>query len=123
MEAFIPVVIMFVLALLLSGAIYFITSVLGPRVRGRIKLSPYECGVYEPAAQTSTKLPFQFRFYLIAVIFLLFDVEGAFFLPWALIYRESLAVDGTLLVGMLVFSFFVVLGLVYVFRNKYLNVD
>lgn len=121
LNAFIPVGVLLVFALCVCAAIYILTNLLGPKVRGsRIKLAPYESGV---STSDLARLPFRFKFYIVAVLFLLIDVEGAFFLPWALVYRESLQSDATLLVAMLVFTFFVVLGLVYIFRKDYLNMD
>ena len=116
MEAFVPVGILIILGIIVCGAIYGITSLLGPRIFQKNKLSPYECGV-QGSVQASARLPFQIKFYLIAVIFLLFDVEAAFFLPWALVYRESLATGPTLLVAMGLYLFFMVLALWYILRK------
>jgi len=121
MEAFIPVGILLIFALFVCAAIYVLTRLLGPEVGGKVKLSPYECGV-QASETKDARIPFHFRFYLLAVLFLLFDVEGAFFLPWALVYRDSLQIDASLLIAMLVFVFFVVLGLIYVYRKGYLEV-
>ncbi|MCB0403596.1 MAG: NADH-quinone oxidoreductase subunit A [Bdellovibrionales bacterium] len=123
MEAFLPIGILFLFAVMLCAGIYVLTNLLGPRIFQKNKLSTYECGVQNPLFETNARLPFKFRFYLVAVIFLLFDVEGAFFLPWALVYRESLQLGANLLIAMLVFSVFIILGLIYVFQNNYLNVD
>lgn len=123
MEAFLPIGILFLFAVAVCVGIYVLTNVLGPRIFQKNKLSTYECGVQNTLHETNARLPFKFRFYLIAVIFLLFDVEGVFFLPWALVYRESLQAGPQLLIAMLVFSVFIVLGLLYIFQNNYLNVD
>lgn len=114
MTAFLPVGILLIVALCFCGLVYFATTHLGPDNPLPKKLSPYECGV---TAEQNVRTPFEFRYYVIAVLFLLFDVEAAFFLPWALVYRESLGVDATLLVAFLVYSFFVVIGLVYIVRK------
>jgi len=118
MEAFIPVGILIVLTLILCGGIYTLTTLAGPKVPTPAKTSTYECGVIPDGAARS---PFTMKYYLIAVLFLLFDIEAAFFFPWALIYRESLQVDGTLLIAMLIFIFFLVLALLYVFKKDHLE--
>ena len=120
MEAFIPVGILIVLTLILCGSIYTLTTLAGPKVPTPAKTSTYECGV---TPESAARAPFTMKYYLIAVLFLLFDIEVAFFLPWALIYRESLRVDGTLLIAMLVFMFFLVLALLYVFKKDYLGLN
>ena len=63
------------------------------------KLEIYECG--EPTIGSSF-VQFDLRFYVVALLFIIFDVEVAFFFPWALVYRESLQTDGTLLMALLV---------------------
>lgn len=120
MESFLPVGILLILALAVCGGIYGLTTLLGPKVPGQVKLSPYECGV---APEGDARRPFQFKYYLVAVLFLLFDVEAAFFLPWALVYRSSLSEGPGLLVAMIVFGFFLVLALFYVFRKGYLEAE
>jgi len=117
-EAFIPIAVLFIVALIVCAGIFILTAVLGPKNPLAVKLSAYECGV-KPEGNART--PFKIQFYLIAVLFLLFDVEGAFFLPWALVYRESLAVDPTLLIAMIVYIFLMALGLIYVYKKDCLR--
>jgi len=118
-EAFLPIGILLVFALTVCGAIYGLTTILGPSNPLPVKLQPYECGI-KPEGDDA-RVPFKNRFYLIAVLFLLFDVEAAFFFPWALVYRESLAEGAGLLIAMLIYLFFMGLGLVYVFQKKCLE--
>jgi NADH-quinone oxidoreductase subunit A len=119
-EAFLPIAILLVFAIIVAGAIYALTSVLGPKNPLASKLGTYECGV-KPEGNART--PFKSHFYLIAVLFLLFDVEAAFFLPWALVYRESLLSGGTLLLAMSVYLGLVALGLAYIFRKDCLRLS
>ena len=120
MEAFLPIAILLILAIVVSGAVFILTSVLGPNNPIAAKLSVYECGV---KPEGNARQPFRNQFYMIAVLFLLFDVEAAFFLPWALVYRESLAQDATLFVALLAYLALLVLGLVYVFRKDCLRLN
>lgn len=120
MEAFFPIIILLVLAIVVSAGIFVITNILGPRNPSAVKLSVYECGV---KPEGNARAPFKNRFYLIAVLFLLFDVEAAFFLPWALVYRDSLRHGGALLGAMIAYLFFLVLGLIYIFRKNALELD
>ncbi len=120
MEAFLPVALLFIMAIVLSAGILAVTSILGPKNPTAVKLSPYECGV---KPESNARAPFKIRFYLIAVLFLLFDVEGAFFFPWALVYRESLHNGPGLLIAMLAYLAFMVLGLLYIYRKNVLEME
>ncbi len=104
----------------MSIGIFTLSSLIGRRPYNRNKLSPYECGV---KGEGSARLPFQNRFYLIAVLFLLFDVEGALLFPWALIYRESLAQGGALLFAGMVYIGFVIIGFLYVLKKRALELS
>ena len=103
--------IFFVLASGLAGLFLFLASVLGPKRPNPAKAEPFECGE-RPFALPEGKLPV--RFYLVAMLFVLFDVELAFFFPWAVIYRR-LGMAG--FIEMLVFLFFVVLGFAYAWKK------
>lgn len=119
MEAYLPIAILFIFALCVCGGILGITSLLGPKNPLASKLNPYECGV---KPEGSARAPFHNRFYVVAVLFLLFDVEAAFFFPWALVYRESLATGPELLIALLVYMGLMALGLVYIFRKRALEI-
>ena len=117
MEAFIPIAILLVVGLIVCAAIFAITSVLGPKNPSAVKLSVYECGV---RPEGNARTPFKNRFYLIAVLFLLFDVEAAFFFPWAV----SLGVTGTFgLLAMLIFALVLVVALIYDYKKGALEWD
>ena len=120
MEAFLPIGILLILAIVLSLGIFGVSALLGPSNPLAIKLAPYECGIRVESASRQT---FKNRYYLIAVLFLLFDVEGAFLFPWALIYRESLASGPQILLVGLFYLGLVALGLAYVFQKKVLELN
>ena len=118
MEAFFPIAILLLHAIVICAGIFAATTILGPKRIQATKLSPYECGV---KTEGETHAPFKNRFYLIAVLFLLFDVEAAFFFPWALVYRESLTEGAALLIALVVYMAFLVLGLAYIFKKRALE--
>jgi NADH-quinone oxidoreductase subunit A len=120
MEAFLPIGFLLILALVLCAGIFGISTILGPKNPLPVKMLPFECGL---KVESAVRQPFKNRFYLIAVLFLLFDVEGAFFFPWALVYRESLAIGPELLIAMLFYLFLMALGLVYIFQKKVLELN
>ena len=87
----------------------------------KIKLSPYECGI-EPVGDARGR--FSVRFYMVAMLFILFDVEAVFMMPWAVIYRKLPAITGQRLFGfweMVVYLGFVAVGLYYIVRKGILN--
>ena len=87
-----------------------------------VKLAAYECGI---EAVGDARQRFSVRFYLVAVLFILFDVEAVFMMPWAVIYRQLPALTGVgRLFGfweMLVYLGFVAVGLYYIVRKGVLN--
>src|SRR5882724_65388 len=82
---YLPLLIHFVLASLLAGAIVVLSWVIGYRKPTRAKLSPYECGM-TPVGDARER--FSVKFYLVAMLFILFDVETVFLYPWAVILRD-----------------------------------
>ena len=102
------------------GMTLFLSRLLSPNKPNPEKLSSYECGE-EPVG--SAWLPFNTRFYVIALIFLLFDVEMIFIFPWATVYANKtlIATDSRwgifTLIEMFVFAGILILGLVYVWRK------
>jgi NADH-quinone oxidoreductase subunit A len=120
MDAYLPIAILLVFALCVCGGILGLTTLLGPKNPLPSKLNPYECGV---KPEGSARAPFRNRFYMIAVLFLLFDVEAALFFPWALVYRESLMQGPELLVALLVYMVLMVLGLAYIFKKQALELE
>jgi NADH-quinone oxidoreductase subunit A len=85
------------------------------------KLAAYECGIV-PVGDARTR--FSVRFYMVAMLFILFDVEAVFMMPWAVIYRKLPAITGQRLFGfweMVVYLGFVAVGLFYIVRKGILN--
>ncbi len=84
-ELYFPVVLQVFIAAAIAGGMLAASALLGKKVRDRIKGMPYECGV---SPQGSPRERFSVKFYLVAVVFILFDVEVVFLYPWAVVYRE-----------------------------------
>ena len=105
------ILITFIFAASLAGLFIFLATVLGPKRPNPRKSEPFECGE-KPFALPEGRMPV--RFYLVAMLFVLFDVELVFLFPWAVIYR-TLGVFG--FVEMLIFLFFLTLGFVYAWKK------
>ena len=89
---FLPVLILLLIAAVTAVAILVLSGkvlpLLKPRNPQEAKLRPYECGV--PVQQTGARHKYSVKFYLTAVLFILFDVEAAFLLPWAVTFKQAL---------------------------------
>ena len=107
---FVPILIALGLAAGMAGTILLLNAVLGPKLRTRRKLEIYESGV--PLVDASHKR-LSIQFFVIAMIFILFDVEIAFVYPWALVFKSA---GWPLFAEMLVF--FLVLGVGYAYIWK-----
>src|SRR5579872_7181452 len=83
-QSYAPLLIHFLVAMGLAALILGASSLLGRHLPNRVKSQPYECGI-TPAGDA--REPFAVKFYLIAMIFILFDIEAVFLYPWAYIYR------------------------------------
>ncbi len=96
---FLPVLILFLVAAVTAVAILLLSGKLLNRFKPHnpqaAKLTPYECGV--PPIQTGARHKYSVKFYLTAMLFILFDVEAAFLLPWAVNYRHALWTFGAML--------------------------
>ena len=84
-EEYFPIVLQVLVAMAIAGGMIAASALLGHRVRNPVKDQPYECGV-QP--QGSARERFSVKFYLVAMIFILLDVETVFLYPWAVVYRE-----------------------------------
>ena len=115
MVNYVPILIIFVLATLLAAAIIVASKVAGRNRPSREKLSPYECGV-EPVGTARERQ--SVKFYLVAMIFLLFDIEVAFRYPWAMALRD-LGWNG--FIQVVLFMLLLLAGYVYVWRKGALD--
>ncbi len=93
-ESFLPILVLLLLALFVGAAILVLSGIVLPRFLKpgnprEGKLTPYECGV--PLLQEGARHRYSVKFYLVAMLFILFDVEIAFLLPWAVQYKTHLA--------------------------------
>ncbi|MGO4213514.1 NADH-quinone oxidoreductase subunit A [Terriglobus sp. 2YAB30_2] len=118
---YLPLALQILAALALAGGMVTASYILGKHRRTKVKLSTYECGM-EPVGDARGR--FTVRFYMVAMLFILFDVEAVFMLPWAVIYKHLPALTGSRFFGfneMLVYIGFVAVGLFYVWKKGILD--
>ena len=84
-ELYLPILLQVALAVLIAGGAIIASHIIGHRVKSKTKDQPYECGV-QPTGDARGR--FSVKFYLVAMLFILFDVEAIFFYPWAYVFRE-----------------------------------
>ncbi|HZI66478.1 MAG TPA: NADH-quinone oxidoreductase subunit A [Thermoanaerobaculia bacterium] len=111
-ESYLPILILMLFAIGVAGVMLLLSSALGPRLRTRRKLDTYESGM--PLLDASRKR-ISIQFFLIAMVFILFDVEIAFLYPWAVVFREG---GIPLFVEMLVFLGVLAVGYAYLWKKK-----
>ena len=111
MNEYIPALIMILLAIATSVGMIVATTLIGPKKRFADKMEPFECG---ESPIVSPKLRFSIKFYMIALFFVIFDIEAVFLYPWAVLFRE-LGMFG--FVEMMVFLFILGIGLLYVWKR------
>ena len=117
MNGFLGVFTFFVLSGLVTGLLIFLKSVLGPKRRLPERETPYECGKDPFGLPMNRRV--SVHFYLLAMIFIIFDVELAFLFPWAVLFRE-LGWLGFVEVGL--FLFFILLAYLYAWKRGALEV-
>ena len=109
--AYIPILLFILVAVGFAIFTLLLSGLLHPEKYNKVKLEPYECGI-EP--ETDARDRYSIRFYLVAMLCVIFDVETVFMFPWAVIMDE-LALFG--LIEMIVFLFILVVGYVYAWRK------
>jgi NADH-quinone oxidoreductase subunit A len=118
---YLPLLMQVLAAVLLGVSIVTASWFVGRHRNTKAKLDAYECGI---EAVGDARRRFSVRFYMVAVLFILFDVEAVFMMPWAIIYRKLPAITGSRLFGfweMLVYLGFVAVGLYYIVRKGILD--
>ena len=115
MAQYLPIVTMLVLATAFAGLSFLASYMLAPRKPTAAKLAPYECGIV-PSREPVQRFPV--RFYLVAMIFIIFDIEIIFLYPWAVIYRQ---LDTFGLAEMVVFAVAVFASFLYLISNGALD--
>src|SRR5947208_10500416 len=115
MADYLPILALLLLAGLFAGLSFFASGFLAPSRPTPAKLAPYECGIV-PDREPADRFPV--RFYLVAMIFIIFDIEVIFVYPWAVIYRELHAFG---LWEMVLFAVAVFVSFVYLIGNGALD--
>ena len=118
-EVYFPVLVQVAIALALASGLIGASFLLGKRVKDKVKDSPYECGI-PPTGSARDR--FSVKFYLVGIVFILFDIEAVFLYPWANVYRDLVRETGIFpFVEMLLFIALVLAGFFYVWKKGVLD--
>jgi NADH-quinone oxidoreductase subunit A len=114
-ELYFPVLVQIVIAVAVAAGMIGLSSILGRKVRNVIKDMPYESGI---APTGTARDRFSVKFYLVAMLFILFDIEAIFLFPWVVVYRD-LGLYGFII--MFLFIDLVLWGLYYIYKKGVLD--
>src|SRR5712692_4119280 len=114
-ETYFPVLVQIVIAVLVASGLVALSYLLGKRVKIRVKDTPYESGI---APTGSARERFSVKFYLVGIVFILFDIEAIFLYPWAVVYRE---LKMFAFVEMLLFIVLILSGFFYIWKKGALD--
>jgi len=112
---YLPIIVQFLLAVAFVGGTLVVTHLIGPSRKGQLKDDPFECGV---ESLGDARTPISVKYFLVAILFVLFDVEVIFMYPWAVNFRE---IGGTALGAMAIFLAILLFGLYYEFKKGVLK--
>jgi len=108
---FLPIALMFLVAGGFVVTTLWVTHLLGPKRKSKIKTDTFECGI---ESQGNARIPFSIKYFLVAILFVLFDVEVIFMYPWAVNFKQ-LGLIGFL--EMLTFVAFLLVGFYYILKK------
>ncbi len=111
LQNYLPILIFLIVGGVLGVVALILGYLLGPKRPDAAKLSPYECGF---EAFDDARLPFDVRYYLVAILFIIFDLETAFLVPWAVVFRK---IGWFGLIAMGVFLGLLVIGFIYEWKK------
>lgn len=114
-EVWFPILTQVVFAIVMAVALVGLGLLLGKRVKNKVKDAPYECGI-TPVGSARNR--FSVKFYLVAMLFILFDIEAIFLYPWAVVYRELKLFA---FFEMLLFVALVMAGFFYIWKKGVLD--
>jgi len=115
-DQYLPIFLLFLLGVLFAAGSFLASGLLGPRKRpSAAKTAPYECGIV-PDREPPTRFPV--RFYLVAMIFIIFDIEIVFLYPWAVVFRQLRSFG---LIEVVVFAAVVFVSFVFLVGNGALS--
>jgi NADH-quinone oxidoreductase subunit A len=118
-QAYFPVILQILIAAAVAGAMIGFSFLLGKKVKNRVKDAPYECGI---EATGDASKSFSVKFYLVGMLFILFDIEAIFLYPWVVVFKDLNRQQRMFpFFEMLVFVIFILCGFFYIWKMGVLD--
>ena len=117
---YLPLLFLGVIVFGLVAAMLVLVRLLQPKRRSELDLEPYESGT---TPSSFSRIRFSIKFFIIAIIFIIFDIEVVFMYPWAVVFKELLEVGTFIFIEMLTFLGILAVGLIYVWKMGALEWD
>jgi len=114
---FLPILLMFIVAAGFVSFVMIVTQWLGPKHKSKVKADSFECGIEQIG---NARSPFSIKYFLVAILFVLFDVEVIFMYPWAVNFRSLGAIG---MFEMFTFIAFLLIGFFYILKKGALKWD
>ena len=121
LQAYVPLVIHLLVSAFLAGLLITLSSLVGWKRPNKVKQQPYECGITPTG---DAREPFSVKFYLVAMVFILFDVEAIFLYPWAFIFKDLVRNVATRWFGfieMMIYIAILLVGYIYLLKKGALD--
>jgi NADH-quinone oxidoreductase subunit A len=120
LQPYIPILILIAFVILNAILMLGVSHVLSTYRRTPTKIAPYESGM---PVLGDARERFSVKFYMVAVLFIIFDIETVFMIPWAVAFRQMSEIAGLLIIEMLVFIVILAVGYVYIWKRGALQWD
>jgi NADH-quinone oxidoreductase subunit A len=114
LSQYLPILILLIIAVIFSVGLIVATHIVNPRIKNTMKQTVYESGL---TPQMDARLRFPIRFYIVAMMFILFDVEVIFLYPWAVVYKKFLSGGLFIFWEMIVFLGILFVGYLYLWKR------
>ena len=113
-EDYIPIFFVFILASVFALMILALTHLMGPKVKHPVKLMAYESGV-DPLAKN--RIRFSIKYFIIALLFIIFDIEIVFLYPWAVVFKRFLSDGSFIFIEMVIFLAILLFGYIFIWKK------
>ena len=120
LQDYLPLLILISIVGIIVVSMLIIPRLLQPKRRSEADLEPYESGT---TPTSFARLRFSIRFFMVAIIFIIFDIEVVFMYPWAVVFKELLGIGTFIFIEMLTFLGILLVGLIYVWKMGALEWD
>jgi NADH-quinone oxidoreductase subunit A len=118
-QSYLPILIQLLVALGFVATTMVFTHIIGPKRKSAKKMDNFECGI---ESEGNARNPFSIKYFLTAILFVLFDVEVIFMYPWAVNFRSMQREHGSMIfIEMLIFMVLLLIGFFYVIKRKALD--